>query len=157
MKLDQQLGVNPYKFGMVGSTDAHTGLATAEEDKFFGKTSSSEPSATRANHPFVRNPKTGLTIFGWETVASGYAGSGRPKTRGRPSGTRCSGANFDGIQVVKGWLDAKGADYARGLEIPTPRWTAYDAKYFNVKMAKEVAMFGQDRAYTSPIWYTPGK
>ena len=45
--------------------------------------------------------------------------------------------------------------YARVLEIPTPRWTAYDAKYFNVKMSDEVPMITQERAYTSPIWYTP--
>ena len=45
--------------------------------------------------------------------------------------------------------------YARVLEIPTPRWTAYDAKYFNVKMSDEVPMTTQERAYTSPIWYTP--
>jgi hypothetical protein len=45
--------------------------------------------------------------------------------------------------------------YARVLEIPTPRWTAYDAKRFNVTMDKEVPMTTQERAYTSPIWYTP--
>ena len=47
--------------------------------------------------------------------------------------------------------------YARVLEIPTPRWTAYDAKYFKLKMPKEVPMTQQERAYTSPIWYTPMK
>ncbi len=45
--------------------------------------------------------------------------------------------------------------YARVIEIPTPRWTAYDAKRFGVKMSKEVPMTTQERAYTSPIWYTP--
>jgi hypothetical protein len=126
------------------------------------------------------------------------------------------GANLDRVQVIKGWLDAKGelqehvydvawsdnrqpgADgklppvgntvnvpdasytnsigatelttvwkdpqfdpnerafyYERVIEIPTPRWTAFDAKRFHVKMPKEVPMFTQERAYTSPIWYTP--
>jgi hypothetical protein len=128
------------------------------------------------------------------------------------------GANLDRIQVVKGWLDAKGERqekifdvvwsgtrkrdangkleavgssvdvgnavytntigapelitvwkdpefnaalravyYARVLEIPTPRWTAYDAKRFGVKLPPEVPMVTQERAYTSPIWYTPAR
>ena len=46
--------------------------------------------------------------------------------------------------------------YVRVLEIPTPRWTAYDAKFFNVEMPAGTVMELQDRAYTSPIWYTPG-
>lgn len=45
--------------------------------------------------------------------------------------------------------------YARVIEIPTPRWTAYDAVKFNVEMGPDVQMITQDRAYTSPIWYTP--
>ena len=45
--------------------------------------------------------------------------------------------------------------YLRVLEIPTPRWTAYDAKYFGVDPDENTKMIEQDRAYTSPIWYTP--
>ena len=45
--------------------------------------------------------------------------------------------------------------YARVIEIPTPRWTAYDAKYYGVQLGDEVPKTTQERAYTSPIWYTP--
>ena len=44
--------------------------------------------------------------------------------------------------------------YARVLEIPTPRWTAYEAKRFGIKMKKEIPMVNVERANTSPIWYT---
>ena len=283
LKLEGELGVNPYKFGMIGSTDAHTGLAAVEEDNFFGKTTSSEPSAERATHPFVKTEKA--VIMGWETTASGYAAvwasentreaifdamerretyattgprmlvrffggfdfaAADAKTRspavigytkGVPMGGDLGaapagkaptflvaalkdaiGANLDRYQIVKGWVDGKGdlqekvydvawsgdrqpgADgkvppvgstvdvasatwtntigspeliavwtdpdfdpaqrafyYGRVLEIPTPRWTAYDAKYFGIKMAPEVVMEMQERAYTSPIWYSPAK
>jgi hypothetical protein len=49
----------------------------------------------------------------------------------------------------------RGFYYARVLEIPTPTWQAYDSKFFGVEMPDTVQMKGQERAYTSPIWYTP--
>ena len=58
---------------MIGSTDTHTALSTADEDNFFGKASISEPNATRAQHPYMENPNLGLKIMGWEQTASGYA------------------------------------------------------------------------------------
>jgi hypothetical protein len=72
LMLEEKLGTNPYKFGMVGATDSHTGLATAEEENFFSKSVSVEPSKTRVNHPFIKS-KLGA-IEGYEPVASGYQG-----------------------------------------------------------------------------------
>jgi hypothetical protein len=71
LQIEQDLGTNPYKFGMIGSTDSHTSLATADDDNFFGKHSGSEPSPERMEHPFAKFGDT--AIYGWETVASGYA------------------------------------------------------------------------------------
>jgi len=70
LALEKKLGTNPYKFGMVGATDSHTGLSTAEEENFFGKSTSVEPSATRIQHPFVKS-KLGA-IEGDMLAASGY-------------------------------------------------------------------------------------
>ena len=284
LKLESELGVNPYKFGMIGSTDAHTGLAAVEEDNFFGKTSSSEPSPGSCQPSLRQNGEgsdhgLGDDCFGLrgslgerEHARGDLRRHGAPRnlrdhrpahdcpllrrlrlhacrrqhpkpcgnwlharacqwvaiSRPAPAGKAPTflvaalkdpiGANLDRYQIVKGWVDAKGemqekvydvawsgdrkpgADgkvppvgstvdvanatwtntigapeliavwtdpdfdptqrafyYGRVLEIPTPRWTAYDAKYFNVKMAPEVPMQMQERAYTSPIWYSPPK
>ena len=277
----RKLGTNPYKFGMIGSTDSHTSLATAEENNFFGKHSGAEPSPGRMMHPFMKN-ETG-TIMGWQMVASGLAavwakentrealfdamerkevyattgtrlarallrrlglhadGHQQPGTRlcrlrpGVPMGGDLPpnkagakapsfmvyalrdpiGGNLDRIQIIKGWYDGKqqhekvydvawsgdrkpakdgkvpavgntvdaktaswtntiGASelgtvwedpdfdpkqrafyYARVLEIPTPRWSTYDAFRFNVPIPEGAPVSTQERAYTSPIWYTP--
>ena len=277
-----ELGVNPFQFGMIGSTDSHTSLAAVEEENFFGKHAGSEPSAKRLNKTFS-NTENG-TIYTWQEVSSGYAavwarentrealydamarrevyGTTGPRmmvrffggwnfveadahsripgntgyekgvpmggelknSRGRQPGFLVAalrdphGANLDRIQVVKGWRDDSGAlhekvydvvwgdaetrqvnrqgklpavgntvdvkeaswtntigdpelitvwkdpdfdasqqafYYARVLEIPTPRWTAYDAKRYALTLGKEIPMTTQERAYTSPIWYTP--
>jgi len=71
LAIEAKLGANPYKFGAIGSTDSHTGLATAQEDNFFGKHSGAEPKPSRMEHPFLKNEKG--TIFGWGMVSSGLA------------------------------------------------------------------------------------
>ncbi|MGD8866543.1 MAG: DUF3604 domain-containing protein [Gemmatimonadales bacterium] len=281
LELQRQLGVNPYKFGMIGSTDSHTGLATAEEENFFGKHSGVEPSPVRYKHPMAEAPNG--RYESWAMVSSGYAGvwatentrealfdammrketyaTTGPRmlvrffggweftqadaqhrlpanvgyTKGVPMGADLPPApadkaptflvaalkdplsgNLDRIQIVKGWLDSRGERhekvydvvwsgdrqpgsdgklppvgntvdvanatwtntigapelitvwtdpdfdpavpavyYARVIEIPTPRWTAYEAYRFGITLPAEVSMTTQERAYTSPIWYTP--
>ncbi|MBY3001352.1 DUF3604 domain-containing protein [Rhizobium leguminosarum] len=283
MKLEQQLGTNPYKFGLISSSDAHTGLAAMEEDNFFGKTTPQEPSPHRMTATFVDNKQTGVKIMDWEVSAAGYAAvwatentraavwdamqrketyaTTGPRmvvrffggwdfeakdaqnrmpaeigyTKGVPMGGDLTaaptgkvptflvaalkdpiGAHLDRYQIVKGWLDKNGnaqekvydvvwsddrkpaADgklppvgntvdlstatwtntigdpelmavwkdpefdptqrafyYGRVIEIPTPRWTAYDAYRFGVKPLPGTAMTLQERALTSPIWYNP--
>ena len=54
--------------------------------------------------------------------------------------------------------DAAAFYYVRVLQIPTPRWTAYDARFYQLDISEipeEQPMVIQERAYTSPIWYTP--
>jgi hypothetical protein len=280
--LEDSLGTNPYKFGMVGSTDSHTSLATAQEDNFFGKHSGTEPNPERPSHVVAQFGD--VAILGWEQVASGLAAVWAAEntreaifdamerkevygTTGSRMGVRFFGGwgfteedlltrtpafagyakgvpmggdlpargeaeaptfmvyalkdpiggNLDRIQIVKGWMDASGethekvfdvvwagerqagndgklspigstvdveratwtntigaaelatvwADpefdpsapafyYARVIEIPTPRWTAYDAFRMGSEVPEESPMETQERAYTSPIWYAPG-
>jgi hypothetical protein len=66
-------------------------------------------------------------------------------------------------ELIKVWKDPEFDPslpvfyYGRVIEIPTPRWTAYDAKRFGVQPLPGTAMTVTDRAYTSPIWYTPAQ
>jgi len=280
LALEAKLGTNPYKFGLVGSTDSHTSLSTAEEDNYFGKATNAEPSPTRAEHPFAKTDKGEFP--GWALVSSGYTGvwatentrtaiwdamkrrevyattgprmlvrffggwefddndlrSRAPAFAGYEKGVPMGGelrqptskaptfmayalrdpigANLDRIQIVKGWRDTKGklhekvydvawSDgrvpdkdgklppvgntvdieaanwtntigaselaavwtdpdfdpaeaafyYARVIEIPTPRWVLYDRLRLGIELPKEAELTGQERAYTSPIWYNP--
>jgi hypothetical protein len=82
MQLEAKLGVNPYTVGFIGSSDSHTGLATAQEDNFFGKHSGSEPSPERVDHPMAKVGDAEYT--GWGMVASGLAAVwARENTRAR--------------------------------------------------------------------------
>jgi len=285
LRLERDLGVNPFKFGMIGSTDAHTAMAAVEEENFFGKHSGVEPEPHRWKHVVIESPKDpDLTVLGRQQAASGYAAVWAPENtraavfdamkrketyattgsrmvvrffggwkfseddaksrlpaglgyakgvamggdlRSAPRGTSPTflvgamkdplSGNLDRVQIVKGWIGDSGKTeervydvavsggrkidgdgrcttavgntvdveratwsnsigapelitvwkdpdfdptqrafyYARVIEIPTPRWTAYEAERFGVKMASEVPMTTQERAYTSPIWYTP--
>ncbi len=278
-------GINPYKFGMIGSTDTHTALSSSAENNFFGKMASAEPKPGRSFGVEKINRELGIKRLGWQTVAGGvvavwakentrgeifdamqrketFATTG-PRIRvrffgsfefteadartrqpaalgyrkGVPMGGDLPGApkgkapaflvaamkdpqsgNLDRIQIIKGWLDARGeaqekvydvvwgdADkrtldrngsvppvgstvdaktatwtntignaelitvwhdpdfdpsakafyYARVIEIPTPRWTTYDAARFGEEIPSGAPVSIQERAYTSPIWYTP--
>ncbi len=71
LSIEQRTGVNPYHFGMIGSTDSHTALSTADENNFFGKHTGNEPRKERANDP--QNLGTREGRFGWNYLASGYA------------------------------------------------------------------------------------
>lgn len=70
--IEQKTGVNPYRFGMAGGTDSHTGLATADEDNFFGKFSANEPNAARASRQQSLG-STNIARFGWHYLAGGYS------------------------------------------------------------------------------------
>ncbi|MEH6589049.1 MAG: DUF3604 domain-containing protein [Halioglobus sp.] len=71
LQLGQKIGVNPYQMGFIGSTDSHTGMATAGEENFFGKHSGTEPGPDRMSHPV--GCFEDQCLFGWEQAASGLA------------------------------------------------------------------------------------
>ena len=113
--------------------------------------------------------KSGQTREKIFDVAWGNADKRKPAADGKlpPVGNTVDVANatwtntIGDPELITVWRDPefdpalRAFYYARVLEIPTPRWTAYDAKRFNVKMAPNVPMVTQERAFTSPIWYTP--
>jgi hypothetical protein len=76
MQLEEKFGTNPYKFGMIGSTDAHTSLATTREENFYGKAAHLEPEAKRWKHPIIRSlaGDEKLTSYSYESLGSGLAG-----------------------------------------------------------------------------------
>ena len=74
LQQEEKIGVNPFKFGLIGSTDAHTSLATTREDNFFGKNPAGEPDPGRWDHVFMEGQLEGTSYYNYETLASGLAG-----------------------------------------------------------------------------------
>ena len=144
---EAKLGVNPFKFGMVGSTDSHTSLSTTQEDNFFGKVVILEPSADPIHFEEViagRPAPPGHQLYARQTSASGLAAVwARENTR----------EAWDAMSRKE--VFATTGTRVRVLEIPTPRWTTFDHKVFGVKLPNDVPASIQERAYTSPNWYTP--
>ena len=74
LRQEEELGANPFKFGMVGSTDNHTGLPTTREDNWFGKLAHVEPSPERYEHVLVKSPvDPSLAIYASQLSAAGLA------------------------------------------------------------------------------------
>jgi hypothetical protein len=76
LAIEEKLGTNPYNFGIIGATDSHTSLAMVQENNYFGKFGSLEPSARRTSDSakFKTGTQAGPGIQGWQQVASGLAG-----------------------------------------------------------------------------------
>jgi hypothetical protein len=81
LKFEEKLAANPFKFGMVGSTDSHIAISGVEEDSFMGKFPIYTPSPTRAEHiskesSFADNGYDDPEVkrFGWQSGAAGYVG-----------------------------------------------------------------------------------
>jgi hypothetical protein len=68
LRIEQDIGTNPFQFGLIGSTDSHTSLATADSDNFYGKFLDSEPSIDR-----LTNKMGGALWVNRKLSASGYA------------------------------------------------------------------------------------
>jgi Protein of unknown function (DUF3604) len=169
LAIEARTGVNPYKFGLIGSTDSHTGLSTGDENNFFGKHSGVEPGAARASAP--QNLGNTQGRFGWQYLAGGYAGVwARGNSRSAifdamlrretyaTTGPRMTvrffgGWNF-GADALKGdWV--KGA-YAAGVPMGGDLSGAKGAPKFIVSALKDPVGANLDRVQIVKGWIDAG-
>jgi hypothetical protein len=71
LQLEDKLGVNPFKFGLVGASDNHVGLTTPDNDNYFGKFAQYEPNPHRANHLSKENKENGAKLYSWQYITAG--------------------------------------------------------------------------------------
>ena len=90
LELENQFGTNPFKFGLVGASDTHTGLSTPDNDNFFGKFTAYEPNEHRSNHLAKQNKEIGVEYYSWRYITGGLTAVWAP------SNTR--GALFDAME-----------------------------------------------------------
>ncbi|BDW80615.1 hypothetical protein MACH24_00530 [Erythrobacter sp. Dej080120_24] len=166
LSLEQQLGVNPYAFGMIGSTDSHTALASGDEDNFFGKHTGNEPANQgRAMEP--QNLGTREGRFGWHYLAGGYAAAwARGNTRAEifdafkrrevyaTTGPRMSVRVFGGFDFSASDWDGDWvrAGYTRGVPMGGELTDAGTAPTFLISALKDPDGANLDRAQVVKGW-----
>jgi Protein of unknown function (DUF3604) len=165
MQIEARTGVNPYKLGMIGSTDSHTALSTADENNFFGKHPGVEPSAARAMKP--QGFGAGRGRFGWEYLAGGYAAVwAKANTRGaifdammRKETYASTGPRMT-VRLFGGWdftdADFKGdwvkSGYARGVPMGADLKAGKGAPSFLILALKDPIGANLDRVQMVKGW-----
>ena len=106
LTIKKEFGVNPFKFGVIGSTDTHTGLSTAEEDNFWGKMAYEEPSQYRAMGMTMNMGASGLAaVWATDNTRESIFSSIRRKEVYATTGTRISLRFFGGWSFTKTDID----------------------------------------------------
>jgi len=166
LSLEAQLGVNPYAFGMIGSTDSHTSMATGDEDNFWGKHTGSEQANTERALQ-AQNLGTRVGRFGWHYLAGGYAAAwARGNTRAEifdafqrrevyaTTGPRMSVRIFGGFDfTADDWdNDWVRAGYTRGVPMGGELTDQGDAPTFLISALKDPDGANLDRVQVVKGW-----
>lgn len=166
LTIEAQTGINPYRFGLIGATDAHTALATGDEDNFFGKHTGNEPQAGRASSP--QNLGTAQGRFGWHYLAGGYAGVwARANTRAEifdallrrevyaTTGPRMTVRLFGGFDFTEADFGGQGwvaAGYRRGVPMGGELADRGRAPVFMIEALKDARGANLDRVQMVKGW-----